>query len=218
MASAKELQQKANMAVAKGDMVGAVRFLTEAIGIDSSMDSLYSNRAYAYAGLGRHEDALKDAHTCIDLNPASSKGYLRAGRALAALGRAKEASVMLDEALEAHPQVAQLLIQCSPPDLSVALSAPGRHTLTSTGLWPTRGSAGGDGQTSERRRRERRLRIGGVGGGECCNTSAAVCQARPTGWTRLVVLLCGGASIGAQVTSSGGQTHFPTHTQRTLLC
>ena len=131
---AKELQQKANMAVAKGDMVGAVRFLTEAISIDAGMDSLFSNRAYAYAGLGRHEDALRDAQTCIDLNPASSKGYLRAGRALVALGRAKEASLMLDEAVEAHPQVVvppPLIARsavCVPPCKSCV------RALTPTGL------------------------------------------------------------------------------------
>eukprot|EP00966_Prymnesium_polylepis_P316896 7322277-Prymnesium_polylepis.1 len=38
-------QTMANMAVAKGDMVNAVRHLTEAMGIDPNMDSLYSNRA-----------------------------------------------------------------------------------------------------------------------------------------------------------------------------
>ena len=41
------------MAAAKGDMVSAVCHLTEAMAVDPRLDTLYSNRAFAYASLGR---------------------------------------------------------------------------------------------------------------------------------------------------------------------
>jgi tetratricopeptide (TPR) repeat protein len=124
--TASSLMKEANMAVAKGDMTGAVRLLSEAMTLDPKLEALWSNRSFALGALGRHNEALSDARTCIELNPASSKGYLRAGRALLALGRVSEASQLLESAVEAHPQdysLREALITCGSSDVGDSTAA-----------------------------------------------------------------------------------------------
>ena len=101
---ADELKNQANVCVGKSDFAGAVKHLTEAIGLRPSIKELWSNRAFAWSALGRHDDALQDAQQCIRIAPAFSKGYLRAGRALLALGRNDEAADLLEDALDKMPQ------------------------------------------------------------------------------------------------------------------
>ena len=101
---ADELKDLANKAVTKSDFAGAVQHLTEAIGLKPAAKELWSNRAFAYSALSRHEDALQDAQQCIRIAPGFSKGYLRAGRALIALGRHEQAADLLDDAYEKMPQ------------------------------------------------------------------------------------------------------------------
>ena len=101
---ATELKDLANKAVMKSDMTTALKHLTEALGLAPEMDALWSNRAYAYSALGRHTEALADARECMARAPSSAKGPLRAGRALLELGRAQEASELLQSAADTFPQ------------------------------------------------------------------------------------------------------------------
>lgn len=104
MEQAEELKAKANHAVAKSDFSGAVQHLTEAISLRPNAKELWSNRAFAWSALGRHDKALEDSQQCIKLAPTFSKGYLRAGRALVALGRYDDAADLLEDAYEKMPQ------------------------------------------------------------------------------------------------------------------
>lgn len=63
----------------------------QAIESDAGNHVLYSNRSAAYLALKRHEDALRDAEKCVELNMDWPKGYARQGAALQALGRYAEA-------------------------------------------------------------------------------------------------------------------------------
>ena len=101
---AEELLKLANHCVSKSDFAAAVTHLTEAVGLRPNQKELWSNRAFAWSALGRHEDALKDAQQCMLIAPTFSKGYLRAGRALIALGRYEDAADLLDDAAERMPQ------------------------------------------------------------------------------------------------------------------
>ena len=99
-----ELKARANKAVAASDFNGAVQTLTEAITLRPGLKELWSNRAFAWSALGRHDEALKDARQCMTIAPAFSKGYLRAGRALIALGHHDDAAELLEDAAEKIPQ------------------------------------------------------------------------------------------------------------------
>ena len=104
MSDAESLKAKANACVAKSDFKGAVQHLTEAIGLNPKLKELWTNRAFAWSMLGQHDQALADARHCMVLAPAFSKGYLRAGRALMALGKHNEAVDLLFDASEKMPQ------------------------------------------------------------------------------------------------------------------
>jgi len=71
----------------KGDYRSAIPFYTEAIEIDPSMHTYYSNRSACYAGLNDWENALKDGESCIKVNKQFIKGYYRAAIALKSLER-----------------------------------------------------------------------------------------------------------------------------------
>ena len=92
---ADELLKLANQCVAKSDFAKAVQHLTEATKLRPNLKELWSNRAFAWSALGRHEDALADARQCMLLAPTFSKGYLRAGRCLMSMERNAEAEAML---------------------------------------------------------------------------------------------------------------------------
>ena len=100
-----DLKAKANAAVTKSDFSTAVAHLTEALlEMQPGAKELWSNRAFALSAMGKHKEALVDAQRCIDMAPTFSKGYLRAGRALIALGRHSDATNLLEDAFEKMPQ------------------------------------------------------------------------------------------------------------------
>ena len=102
-AAASDLVRQANACVSKSDFAGAVKRLTDAIGIADTKE-VRANRAFAWTALGRNEEALTDAKHCIAIAPTFSKGYLRAGRALIAMGRLEDAATLLEDAAEKMPQ------------------------------------------------------------------------------------------------------------------
>lgn len=69
----------------KGDYKTAIGYYTEAIEIDPSMHTYYSNRSACYHGLGDFENAAADGKSCIKVNKAFVKGYYRAAIALKSL-------------------------------------------------------------------------------------------------------------------------------------
>ena len=142
---AEELKALANKAVARSQMTAAVGYLTEAIGLRPDMHALWSNRAFALSSLGKHADALSDAKRCIELAPGSSKGYLRAGRALIALGRTADAVDLLEDAVGRHPQDYALQ-----EALGDARTAPSAVPAESGAAAPRASPPAGGGSTGEK--------------------------------------------------------------------
>jgi len=98
------LKAAANKSLMKNDLAAALKQLNEAIGLASSMSVLWSNRAYIHELRQAHDLALSDARQCIALSPGFAKGYLRAAKALTALGKSDEACEMLSGAMATFPQ------------------------------------------------------------------------------------------------------------------
>ena len=92
---AASLQKLANGCVSKSDHAGAVKHLTDAIALSDTKE-LRANRAFSWTALDRNEEALADAKHCIAIAPTFSKGYLRAGRALLAMGQVEDAVALLE--------------------------------------------------------------------------------------------------------------------------
>lgn len=72
------------------------------------LSNVYSNRSAAYASLAKYEEALADAEKALELYPGWSKPHIRRGKALAELGRHREAAGAYAEALRADPTNAAL--------------------------------------------------------------------------------------------------------------
>ena len=84
---------------ARGDFVGAAKFLGEALARDATDPALWSNRAACFSRLGRHGAALRDADYAIRLQPRGARAQYRRGVALRGLGRARDARVACDAGL-----------------------------------------------------------------------------------------------------------------------
>jgi len=96
-----------------GQYASAAIECTQAITIDPSNHTLYSNRSGAFAALNNYSRALRDALKCIALEPAFAKGYFRAGFALESLLRYREALQRYDEGLAVDPESSELRIAAS---------------------------------------------------------------------------------------------------------
>ena len=144
MSDAQSLLQLANKCVGKSDFSGAVKHLTEAVNMAPDNKDLRANRAFAWSALGRHDEALTDAKHCIAVAPTFSKGYLRAGRALIAVGRIEDAAMLLEDATEKMPQ--DYALQEALEDALAKLAAPppaGGATSASIGPGPAAADGGG---------------------------------------------------------------------------
>ena len=56
-----------------GNLRMAIKMYTDAIRIAPNNHTLYSNRSACYAGLGKWDEALKDAESCIEKSPTWAK-------------------------------------------------------------------------------------------------------------------------------------------------
>ncbi|XP_020154995.1 uncharacterized protein [Aegilops tauschii subsp. strangulata] len=95
-------------AVKRKDYRGASMFYTEAIELDPTDATLYSNRSLCHMQMTEVDMALLDANTCIELRPEWLKGYYRKGVALMFLKEYKEACDVFMAGLKLDPGNAEM--------------------------------------------------------------------------------------------------------------
>lgn len=98
------LKDQGNAFFKAGNYLKAAVLYTQAIKLDPSNPTLYSNRAAAFLQLVKLNKAFADAEATISLNPQWEKGYFRKGCVLEAMGRYDDAVAALQEALLHNPQ------------------------------------------------------------------------------------------------------------------
>ncbi|CAM8919468.1 unnamed protein product [Rhodiola kirilowii] len=91
---------------------------TQAIKLDPSNATLYSNRAAAFLNLVKLNKALADAKTAITLNPQWEKGYFRKGCVLEAMEKFDDALAAFKKALQLNPQSSEVETLRSNVDMS----------------------------------------------------------------------------------------------------
>lgn len=74
-----------------------------AIQLDGRNAVYYCNRAAAHSKIGNYQQAIKDCHTALSIDPSYSKAYGRLGLAYSSLQRHKEAKESYQKALEMEP-------------------------------------------------------------------------------------------------------------------
>ncbi|CAN1266814.1 Translocon at the outer membrane of chloroplasts 64 [Linum perenne] len=89
--SADEAKEKGNQAFKEKQWQKAIGFYTEAIKLNDSNATYYSNRAAAYLEIASFPQAETDCSKAIDLDKKNVKAYLRRGTAREMLGYYKEA-------------------------------------------------------------------------------------------------------------------------------
>ncbi|XP_037422476.1 ankyrin-1-like [Triticum dicoccoides] len=99
-----QLKSYAEKAIKRKDYHGASKFYTEAIELDPSDATLYSNRSLCYLQMTEADKAVRDANTCIKLRPEWIKGYYRKGAALLSLEDYKGASDAFMAGLQVDPE------------------------------------------------------------------------------------------------------------------
>ncbi|KAK6127629.1 hypothetical protein DH2020_038608 [Rehmannia glutinosa] len=102
-ASAEMAKEKGNQAFKEKQWQRAIGFYTEAIKLNSSNATYYSNRAAAYLEMGSFIQAEADCTQAVDLDKKNVKAYLRRGTAREMLGYYKEAMEDFRYALVLEP-------------------------------------------------------------------------------------------------------------------
>ena len=105
MEEAERLKEEGNAAFRAKKFDEAVRLYGAAIAASPAPVSVYfSNRAAAFLLQNKLDEALADARESVRLDPSNSKGFLRVGKALYALGKYSEAIIDgFERALQAKP-------------------------------------------------------------------------------------------------------------------
>ncbi|KAL8474686.1 hypothetical protein ACS0TY_031215 [Phlomoides rotata] len=101
--SADMAKEKGNQAFKDKQWQRAIGFYTEAIKLNGSTATYYSNRAAAYLEIGSFIQAETDCSQAIDLDKKNVKAYLRRGTAREMLGYYKEAMEDFGYALVLEP-------------------------------------------------------------------------------------------------------------------
>lgn len=86
---AEKLKSQGNAAIQKKDYDSAIDYYSQALNLVPLNPIYLSNRAAAYSGAGRHEDAVNDAEMAVAADPKFAKAWSRLGFAKFALGDAK---------------------------------------------------------------------------------------------------------------------------------
>ncbi|RDX60191.1 Hsp70-Hsp90 organizing protein 2 [Mucuna pruriens] len=98
------LKDQGNEFFKSGKFLKAAALYTQAIKLDPSNPTLYSNRAAALLQLDKLNKALDDAEMTIKLKPQWEKGYFRKGSILEAMKRYDDALAAFQIALQYNPQ------------------------------------------------------------------------------------------------------------------
>ncbi|XP_042002419.1 outer envelope protein 64, chloroplastic-like [Salvia splendens] len=101
--SANVAKEKGNQAFKDKQWQRAIGFYTEAIKLNSTNATYYSNRAAAYLEIGSYIQAEADCSQAIDLDKKNVKSYLRRGTSREMLGYYKEAMDDFGYALVLEP-------------------------------------------------------------------------------------------------------------------
>jgi len=107
--SSEELKKKAdglkgqgNAAMQQRDYATAIDFYTQALELQPLNPIYLSNRAAAYSGAGRHEEAKGDAEMAVAADPKFAKAWSRLGLAKFALGDAKGSMEAYQKGIDAE--------------------------------------------------------------------------------------------------------------------
>ena len=92
-----------NTAFKAGEYQQAAVFYTEALTLDETQHTIYSNRAFCFLKLGRYSQAREDAQACIKLMPSFAKGHFRLALALQAEDKPADACAAFGKCLEIEP-------------------------------------------------------------------------------------------------------------------
>jgi len=99
---AEKLKGLGNAAMQKKDYATAIDFYTKALEIIPLNPIYLSNRAAAYSGSGKHEEAKSDAEMAVAADPKYTKAWSRLGLAKFALGDAKGSMEAYKQGIEAE--------------------------------------------------------------------------------------------------------------------
>mmetsp|Transcript_5770 Transcript_5770/g.18220 ORF Transcript_5770/g.18220 Transcript_5770/m.18220 type:complete len:318 (-) Transcript_5770:107-1060(-) len=111
--SAAQAKKEGNKLFKEGKHEEAIVKYTEAIQLDSTDVTFFSNRSAAYAALGMWDEAAEDGRACIKVNKNFIKGYFRLAVALRSAGKFKEAVDNIKMGLAVDPGNADLKKQAS---------------------------------------------------------------------------------------------------------
>lgn len=111
-------------------------------GADPENDMAWFSLGGAYAQAGRHADAAKAYERCYTLNPAMSKAYQLAGKALVDAGQPGPAAEVLTEGFKRAAARGDFLPKKAIAELLTAIGAPVPEVATGAG-GPSEGAAGG---------------------------------------------------------------------------
>jgi len=104
MAARVEFKKKqGNEAFKASEYQQAAVFYTEALSLDGTQHTLYSNRAACFLKLGRYAQAKEDALECIKRAPDFAKGHFRLALALQAENLPGEACAAFNKVLSLEP-------------------------------------------------------------------------------------------------------------------
>jgi small glutamine-rich tetratricopeptide repeat-containing protein alpha len=99
---AEKLKSQGNAAIQKRDYSTAIDFYTQALDLVPLNPIYLSNRAAAYSGSGKHEDAVNDAELAVAADPTFAKAWSRLGFAKYALGDTKGSMEAYKQGIDAE--------------------------------------------------------------------------------------------------------------------
>jgi len=99
---AEQLKSQGNAAMQRKDYPAAIDLYTRALDIVPLNPIYLSNRAAAYSGAGRHEEAMNDAEMAVAADPQYTKAWSRLGLAKFALGDARGSMEAYRKGIEAE--------------------------------------------------------------------------------------------------------------------
>lgn len=103
-AEADKYKSQGNAAIQKKDYISAIDLYTKALDLNPLHPIYLSNRAAAYSGAGKHEDAKNDAEMAVAADPNFAKAWSRLGLAKFALGDAKGSMEAYKKGIDAEGQ------------------------------------------------------------------------------------------------------------------